>query len=438
MSTFDIKMPKLGESITEGTIIRWAVKVGDPVKEDDILFEVTTAKVNAEVPCPLDGTVQELLFSEGDTIEVGVVVARILPEGEEAATDSGISAEAKEDSLTTTPEEKTSSAESKPETPKPEKENARWYSPVVSKISKEAGVSSDELDAIAGTGFEGRLSKNDLVNYIESKKAGLPTGSSAGAASISEKKLKPVAQVLPITQPEPVAAEVEAVDMDPVARIIAERMVQSKKISAHVTTVVEADVTKLVNWRNKNKDTFFKQEGIGLNYLPAIVEATTRALKVFPKLNASVDGNRFLLKKNINIGIAVALDDGNLIVPVIHGADKQSIRGLAHSIDTLAKKARSNKLKLEEIEGGTFTITNFGTFRNLFGTPIINQPEVAILGVGYVEKKPAVLETPEGDVIAIRHKMYLSLTYDHRIVNGAVGGAFLKEIADVLENWNPA
>jgi len=220
-----------------------------------------------------------------------------------------------------------------------------------------------------------------------------------------------------------------------VARIIAERMLQSKQTSPHVTTVVEVDVTKLVYWRNRQKNEFLQQEGISLNYLPAIVEATTRALKEFPKVNASVEGTRFILKKQINVGIAVALDDGNLIVPVIQNADKLSISGLAHSIDTLATKARSNKLKLEEIQGGTFTITNFGTFRNLFGTPIINQPEVAILGVGYIEKKPSVIETPEGDVIAIRHKMYISLSYDHRIINGAVGGAFVKRIADYLENW---
>jgi 2-oxoglutarate dehydrogenase E2 component (dihydrolipoamide succinyltransferase) len=225
------------------------------------------------------------------------------------------------------------------------------------------------------------------------------------------------------------------VDMDPIARIIAQRMVESKKISAHVTTMVEVDVTKLVLWRNGVKEHFQQREGIGLNFLPAIVQSTAKALKLFPKVNASVEGTQYILKKQINIGIAVALPDDNLIVPVVREADKLSLSGIAHSIDSLAIKARSNKLKMEEIEGGTFTITNFGTFKNTFGTPIINQPEVAILGVGYIEKKPAVLETPQGDVIAIRHKMYLSLTYDHRIINGAMGGAFLRQIADYIEHW---
>jgi 2-oxoglutarate dehydrogenase E2 component (dihydrolipoamide succinyltransferase) len=227
----------------------------------------------------------------------------------------------------------------------------------------------------------------------------------------------------------------EVKEMDAIGRIIADRMVLSKKVSAHVTTVVEVDVTKLVNWRNKNKEAFKKHEGISLSYLPSIVEATSKALIEFPKVNSSVDGYRYILKKEINIGIAVSLDDGNLIVPVVHDADKLSISGLAQNINKLALKARSNKLALDDIQGGTFTITNFGTFRNIIGTPIINQPEVAILGIGYIEKKPAVIETPEGDVIAIRHKMYLSLSYDHRIINGALGGAFLKRIADYLENW---
>jgi 2-oxoglutarate dehydrogenase E2 component (dihydrolipoamide succinyltransferase) len=474
MPIFDIKMPKLGESITEGTIVSWSIKVGDTVKEDDILFEVTTAKVNAEVPCPIDGTVQELLFSEGDTIEVGTVIARILPEGEEAsAPDSTASsstaaaapapeataaanspAAIQQPEAIASPEAKPASEVSTATAAPSTVENTaaakpdRWYSPVVLKLAKSAGIDSSELDSIPGTGYEGRLSKADLVDYLDRKKAGQPQTTShskqtasASEPTASEKKLIPAPA--PISFEKPLTstvqrADAEVVNMDPVARIIAERMVQSKKTSAHVTTVVEADVTKLVRWRSKVKDAFLKQEGIGLNYLPAIVEATSRALKEFPKLNASVEGTTFVLKKQINMGIAVALDDGNLVVPVIHGADQLSISGLAHSIETLATKARTNKLKLDEIEGGTFTITNFGTFRNIIGTPIINQPEVAILGVGYVEKKPAVVETPEGDVIAIRHKMYLSLTYDHRIVNGAVGGAFLRRIADILENWNPA
>lgn len=432
MSTFDIKMPKLGESITEGTIVQWSVKVGDVVQEDAILFEVTTAKVNAEVPCPIDGKVVELLYNEGDTIEVGTVVARILPEGaEETATVS----EKADTQASPVPDATDSNIDSKAipaEAKVVEAAASRWYSPVVLKIAKENELSENELNAIPGTGYLQRLSKTDLVQYLENKRSGISSQEKVGTKKPIVSSA-PASDVLPAFQTRSLPYA-EIVQMDPVARIIAERMVESKKTSAHVTTVVEVDVTKLVQFRSKVKDSFFKQEGLPLNYLPFIVQSTVEALKEFPKLNASVADHTFVLKKHIHMGIAVALDNGNLVVPVIHHADKLNVSGLAHAIDEVANKARNNKLKLEDIEGGTFTITNFGTFKNLIGTPIINQPEVAILGVGYVEKKPAVVETPEGDVIAIRHKMYLSLTYDHRIINGAVGGAFLKRIADLLEN----
>lgn len=432
MSTFDIKMPKLGESITEGTIVQWSVKVGDVVQEDAILFEVTTAKVNAEVPCPIDGKVVELLYNEGDTIEVGTVVARILPEGaEETATVS----EKADTQASPVPDATDSNIDSKAipaEAKVVEAAASRWYSPVVLKIAKENELSENELNAIPGTGYLQRLSKTDLVQYLENKRSGISSQEKVGTKKPIVSSA-PASDVLPAFQTRSLT-DAEIVQMDPVARIIAERMVESKKTSAHVTTVVEVDVTKLVQFRSKVKDSFFKQEGLPLNYLPFIVQSTVEALKEFPKLNASVADHTFVLKKHIHMGIAVALDNGNLVVPVIHHADKLNVSGLAHAIDEVANKARNNKLKLEDIEGGTFTITNFGTFKNLIGTPIINQPEVAILGVGYVEKKPAVVETPEGDVIAIRHKMYLSLTYDHRIINGAVGGAFLKRIADLLEN----
>jgi 2-oxoglutarate dehydrogenase E2 component (dihydrolipoamide succinyltransferase) len=430
MSTFEIKMPKLGESITEGTIISWSVKVGDTIQEDDILFEVTTAKVNAEVPSPVEGSIIEILYNEGETVEVGTVVARVKladDDSQDSVAEVTTTEVAVKESVKTEPS-KTSSAPVVSEV----KEEAKWYSPAVMHLAKEAGISPAELDKLKGTGYLGRLSKKDVVSFIDQKKNG-PTSTAA-----PQKRLVPVPPSLSDAAAPVVKSftgEADFIEMDPVARIIADRMVQSKKISAHVTTVVEVDVTKLVNWRKGEKDAFQKQEGISLTYMPAIVEATTKALKEFPKVNASVEGTRFVLKKHINMGIAVSLDDGNLIVPVIHDADKLSLSGVAHAIDTLAIKARSSKLKLEEIEGGTFTITNFGTFRNLIGTPIINQPEVAILGVGYIEKKPAVIETSEGDVIAIRHKMYLSLTYDHRIINGAMGGAFVKRIADYLENW---
>lgn len=457
MSTFEIKMPKLGESITEGTIVSWSVKVGDAVQEDDVLFEVSTAKVSAEIPSPVAGKVLELLFAEGDTVAVGTAVALIQLEGEEGETqESSASAAAKSDESTTV---RSTPAEPAQPVKLSKEEDGRWYSPIVLQLAQEAKISQAELDAIPGTGYEGRLSKKDIKDYITTKKSGVApqavtvTGQSltslpdsgeqshratattatgqapASTTGSNDKRNNPVSPVAS-------ANGDEIVEMDRVARILSDHMVMSKKVSPHVTTVVEADVTRLVKWRSRVKEAFFKREGVPLTYMPAIAEATAKALAEFPYVNASVDGYKVILKKHINLGIAVSLPDGNLIVPVIHDADKLNLNGLAGSIDSLAAKARSNKLMPDDIQGGTFTITNFGSFKSLFGTPIINQPQVAILGVGFIEKKPAVVETPEGDTIAIRHKMYLSLSYDHRIINGALGGEFLRRVADYLENWD--
>lgn len=443
MATFEIKMPKLGESITEGTIISWSVKVGDTVEEDDVLFEVSTAKVSAEIPSPVEGKVKQLLFNEGDTVAVGTVVAILEIEGE--GEDNGAQPETSE---ATQPKEQVTAPASE-ELSKNSQEEDRWYSPVVLQLAKTAGVSQDELDHIPGTGYLGRLSKKDIQTYIDHKNKGteMPKPKQAPVSSMQQTATStPTITVAPPTAPSmpmtaatpsaPLAQGDEVREMDRVRKIIADHMVLSKKVSPHVTSVIEVDVTRLVNWRKKVKDQFFKQEGINLTYMPAITEATAKALKAYPLVNSSVDGYNIILKKPINIGIAVSLNDGNLIVPVIHDADKLNLSGLASQIDTLAAKARENKLAPDSIQGGTFTITNFGTFKSLFGTPIINQPQVAILAVGYIEKKPAVVETPEGDTIAIRHKMYLSLSYDHRIVDGALAGAFLRSIADKLENWN--
>ena len=443
MATFEIKMPKLGESITEGTIISWSVKVGDTVEEDDVLFEVSTAKVSAEIPSPVEGKVKQLLFNEGDTVAVGTVVAILEIEGE--GEDNGAQPETSE---ATQPKEQVP-APVPEELSKNSQEEDRWYSPVVLQLAKAAGVSQDELDTIPGTGYLGRLSKKDIQTYIDHKNKGteMPKPKQAPVSSMQQTATStPTITVAPPTAPSmpmtaatpsaPLAQGDEVREMDRVRKIIADHMVLSKKVSPHVTSVIEVDVTRLVNWRKKVKDQFFKQEGINLTYMPAITEATAKALKAYPLVNSSVDGYNIILKKPINIGIAVSLNDGNLIVPVIHDADKLNLSGLASQIDTLAAKARENKLAPDSIQGGTFTITNFGTFKSLFGTPIINQPQVAILAVGYIEKKPAVVETPEGDTIAIRHKMYLSLSYDHRIVDGALAGAFLRSIADELENWN--
>ena len=454
MSKFEIKMPKLGESITEGTIVSWSVKVGDMIQEDDVLFEVNTAKVSAEIPSPVAGKVVEILYKEGDTVAVGTVVAIIDLDGEEFSGTEPINVSETSPSLAGTARNESANTASKPVVA----EEERWYSPVVIQLAREAKIPKEELDAIQGTGYEGRLSKKDIKDYIEKKKRGgsvAPKPASAVAAPAASKPSVAVSseqaspKVAPATsaaaiQPAatlskssaPVAMPgVEVKEMDRVRRIIADHMVMSKKVSPHVTNVVEVDVTKLVRWREKNKDAFFRREGVRLTYMPVITEAVAKALAAYPQVNVSVDGYNILFKKHINVGIAVSLNDGNLIVPVVHDADHLNLNGLAVAIDSLALKARDNKLMPEDIDGGTFTITNFGTFKSLFGTPIINQPQVAILGVGYIEKKPAVVETPEGDTIAIRHKMYLSLSYDHRVVDGMLGGNFLHFIADYLENW---
>lgn len=447
MSRFEIKMPKLGESITEGTIISWSVKVGDTVQEDDVLFEVNTAKVSAEIPSPVEGKVIGILFKEGDTVPVGTVVAIV-----DIDSDEGIGEALVEERNVPQVEETSShvpsvtSVQEVKEVPKAiaaKTEEERWYSPIVLQLAQAAHISKEELDRIQGTGYEGRLSKKDIKAYITRKEQGNiavtePVSASAQSVKAVSVRTSPTAPSSASSLTPPVSGSQEGVEvkeMDRVRKMIADHMVMSKHTSPHVTNVVEVDVTKLVKWRDKNKEAFFRREGVKLTYMPAITEAVTKALVAYPQVNVSVDGYNILFKKHINVGIAVSLNDGNLIVPVIHDADRLNLNGLAVTIDTLAVKARDNKLMPDDISGGTFTITNFGTFKSLFGTPIINQPQVAILGVGYIEKKPAVIETSEGDVIAVRHKMYLSLSYDHRVVDGMLGGQFLYAIKDYLENW---
>lgn len=455
MSRFEIKMPKLGESITEGTIISWSVQVGDIIKEDDVLFEVNTAKVSAEIPSPVEGKVVEILFKEGDTVAVGTVVAIVDIGGENSEDEDSVEAlqsSATDESVAVVSK---AASEETPQVKAVKSEEERWYSPVVLQLAREAGIQPKELDTIPGTGYQGRVSKKDIKSYIVRKQS----GGTATAQPAAKPSPQPVASVAPqpvATAPAQSSAKpavtpeiqrttpafgtfstegVEVKEMYRVRKVIADHMVMSKHTSPHVTNVVEVDVTKLVKWRDKNKDAFFRREGVKLTYMPAITEAVAKALAAYPQVNVSVEGYNILFKKHINVGIAVSLNDGNLIVPVVRDADRLNLNGLAVAIDSLALKARDNKLMPDDISGGTFTITNFGTFKSLFGTPIINQPQVAILGVGYIEKKPAVIETPEGDVIAIRHKMYLSLSYDHRVVDGSLGGNFLYFIKDYLENW---
>ena len=455
MSRFEIKMPKLGESITEGTIISWSVQVGDIIKEDDVLFEVNTAKVSAEIPSPVEGKVVEILFKEGDTVAVGTVVAIVDIGGENSEDEDSVEAlqsSATDESVAVVSK---AASEETPQVKAVKSEEERWYSPVVLQLAREAGIQPKELDTIPGTGYQGRVSKKDIKSYIVRKQS----GGTITAQPAVKSSPQPVASVAPqpvTTAPAQSSAKpavtpdvqrttpasgtfstegVEVKEMDRVRKVIADHMVMSKHTSPHVTNVVEVDVTKLVKWRDKNKDAFFRRGGVKLTYMPAITEAVAKALAAYPQVNVSVEGYNILFKKHINVGIAVSLNDGNLIVPVVRDADRLNLNGLAVAIDSLALKARDNKLMPDDISGGTFTITNFGTFKSLFGTPIINQPQVAILGVGYIEKKPAVIETPEGDVIAIRRKMYLSLSYDHRVVDGSLGGNFLYFIKDYLENW---
>lgn len=427
MSRFEIKMPKLGESITEGTIISWSVQVGDIIKEDDVLFEVNTAKVSAEIPSPVEGKVVEILFKEGDTVAVGTVVAIVDIGGENSEDEDSVEAlqsSATDESVAVVSK---AASEETPQVKAVKSEEERWYSPVVLQLALEAGIQPKELDTIPGTGYQGRVSKKDIKSYIVRKQS--------GGIMIAKPAATPEVQRITPASGTFSAEGVEVKEMDRVRKVIADHMVMSKHTSPHVTNVVEVDVTKLVKWRDKNKDAFFRREGVKLTYMPAITEAVAKALAAYPQVNVSVEGYNILFKKHINVGIAVSLNDGNLIVPVVRDADRLNLNGLAVAIDSLALKARDNKLMPDDISGGTFTITNFGTFKSLFGTPIINQPQVAILGVGYIEKKPAVIETPEGDVIAIRHKMYLSLSYDHRVVDGSLGGNFLYFIKEYLENW---
>jgi len=436
MSNFEIVMPKLGESIQEGTITKWFVKEGDTVEEDDVLFEVATDKVDSEIPSPVDGVITKILFPEESLVPVGEVLAIINMGGE-----AEVSAEetAKTAAVETTSEELKKAEKEEPKVSGQEQEDNmrersnRFYSPLVRTIAKEENISFEELETIEGSGANGRVQKKDILEYIEHR--------SSGKTAPTQQQQEPQQKAAPAIErkaPAPVSigAQDQIIEMDRVRKLIADHMVMSKQVAPHVTSVVEADVTDLVLWRNKNKEAFQEKYGEKITFMPIFTEAVAAALAEFPLVNSSVDGDKIIMKKDINIGIAVAKPDGNLIVPVIKNAEQKNLVGLTKDLNRLATAARSNKLSPDEIQGGTFSITNFGTFRNIIGTPIINQPQVAILATGSIEKKPAVIETPTGDAIAIRHKMFLSLSYDHRIIDGALGGAFLRKIADNLEQFD--
>jgi 2-oxoglutarate dehydrogenase E2 component (dihydrolipoamide succinyltransferase) len=424
MADFKLVMPKLGESVQEATITRWLVKPGDMVEEDDSLLEIATDKVDSEIPSPVAGKILKILFAENALVPVGEVIAVINTEGKGEAEVGKEVEEVKE--VKEVKDVEVVEVVKDLEERGGGKGSGRFYSPLVMSIAAKENISTTELDSIAGTGGEGRVRKQDVLAYLTNR------GKQPASAAKQEtgKRPEPAKPVVTLQNGDTV------VEMDRMRKLIADHMVMSKRTSPHVTNFVEADVTNLVLWRDKIKDDFLKREKIKLTFMPIFLEVTAKALKEFPGVNASVDGDKIILRKNVNIGFAVALPSGNLIVPVVKNADQKSLVGLSVDLNRMADAARSSSLSPDDIQNGTFTISNFGTFRNLTGTPVINQPQVAILATGNIEKKPAVVETPTGDMIAIRHKMILSLSYDHRVVDGALGGMFLRRIADLLEEFD--
>jgi 2-oxoglutarate dehydrogenase E2 component (dihydrolipoamide succinyltransferase) len=429
MAIFEVVMPKLGESIIEATITKWLKKEGDAVAEDDAIVEIATDKVDSEIPSPVEGKLTKLHYREGDVVPVGAVIALIDMGGEGEKETTAEPAAEKVSPAEAKPEAGISSEASEAKTEF--SGSGRFYSPLVKSIARNEKLPAVELDSIVGTGKDGRVTKADILKYLEDKKSGKVIPS---VSILAEKAAVSKIIEQPVVKP---GAGDEIIEMDRMRKLIADHMVMSKHTSAHVTMFHDVDMTTVVNWRNKIKDQFQKREGEKLTFTPIFIEAAAKALKDFPLVNASVDGYNIIKRKNINIGMATALPGGNLIVPVIKNADQKNLAGLAKAVNDLADRARNNKLNPDEIQGGTFTITNFGQFGNLTGAPIINQPQVAILGVGTIQKKPVVLETPEGDVIAIRHMMILSLAFDHRIVDGALGGMYLQRVAKYLQEFDP-
>ncbi len=432
MAQVELIMPKMGESIMEATILKWIKQPGDRIEEDETVLEIATDKVDSEVPSPVSGTLAKILYPEGETVEIGQAVAIIETEGK-AETRQNPNREETEHSAPTTSgngsPQKTqverpgtavaTSGIAEHPTPSRFGPSGRFYSPLVRNIAKQENISLEELEQIPGTGQHGRVTKKDILSYLQNRKA------------------QPAATPQAPTQSIPTSGQVEIIEMDRMRKLIADHMLRSKQTSPHVTSFVEVDVSALVHWRNANKDAFLQRYGTKITFTPIFIEAVVKAMHDYPMINVSVDGDKIIRHLDINIGMATALPNGNLIVPVIKKADMLSLAGLAKAVNDLASRARNNKLKPEEIQGGTFTLTNVGTFGNVMGTPIINQPQVAILATGAIRKKPAVVETEYGDLIAIRHMMFLSLSYDHRVVDGALGGSFLRKVADYLEAFDP-
>lgn len=458
MAIYNLVLPRMGESVMEATITGWVKSIGDEIEEDESIVEVATDKVDSDVPSPVSGVLKEILFEEGDVVQVGQVIAVLEIEKEEEGDDTPeetteeASASSKESENKNIEQEiaqnipgiaQLSAKESERQEDIPTSDSGfRYYSPLVRSIAQREGLSQHELDKIHGSGAEGRLTKDDVLNYVKTRNSPSETPSSPEpsiSSPISKNESTPSSPgAVASSQKTPVSVSGgdEIIEMDRMRRLIADHMVQSVHTSPHVVSFVEADVTNLVKWRNAVKNEFQSREGEKITFTPIFIEAISKALRDFPMINVSVDGYKIIKKKNINIGMAAALPSGNLIVPVIKNADQLSLVGLTKTVNDLAERARNNKLRPDDTQGGTFTFTNIGAFGNITGIPIINQPQAAILAVGTITKKPAVIETPDGDAIAIRHIMYLSMSYDHRVIDGALGGSFLKRVADYLEKWD--
>lgn len=439
MATVDLIMPKLGESIMEATILKWFKQPGDSVKMDETVLEIATDKVDSEVPSTAEGVIEEILFKVNDVVPIGTVIARIRQGGEAAASAPAQTAAAPEQPAA--PATQAAVVSTQTAAPAASAGGARFYSPLVLNIAASEGISMSELEQIPGTGNEGRVTKKDILQYVSQRKSGQVPVPAAQQPAV---QAQPQQQSAPATiAPRESQAmttysgNVEIIEMDRMRKLIADHMVRSKHTSPHVTSFTEADVTNLVMWRDKAKKEFERREGTKITFTPLFVEAIVKCIKKFPLINCSLDGDKIIIKKDINIGMATALPSGNLIVPVIKNADQLNLVGLAKQVNGLADSARNGKLKADDTQGGTFTLTNVGTFGSLMGTPIINQPQVAILAVGAIKKRPVVVETPMGDSIAIRHMMYLSMSYDHRIVDGSLGATFLTAVAKELENFSP-
>jgi len=441
MAQYELLLPKMGESVAEATIIKWTKQPGDMILLDDTILEIATDKVDSEVPSPVAGKLIKQLFGTDDVVQVGAVIAIIETEGDTATV---LVEETKSEEVIAAPVAENIPRLSQLPTPIAEtniteelKVSDRFYSPLVKNIAAQENISLTELEQIKGSGAEGRLTKDDLLNYISSngnKEQGLKNNENVSAPKPTTPNTQPTTpNAQPVTS---LSGGDEIIEMDRMRKLIAEHMVMSKQTSPHVTSFVEADVTNMVKWRDKVKKSFEQRENEKITFTPIFIEAVSRAIKDFPMINVTVKGTQIIKKRDINIGMAAALPSGNLIVPVIKNADQLNLLGLTKAVNDLASRARNSKLKPDETQNGTFTLTNVGSFGNIMGTPIINQPQVAILAVGAIKKKPAVLETEFGDVIAIRHMMFLSLSYDHRVVDGALGGSFVRRVADYLENWD--